>query len=724
MTDIKSYIDSVISGAAEVRDKEAAYLSRLAPNVIEWVTGSEYWNVTSTFEHWRQYQILRDLFNLRCRICNPNTPEAVDCWGKSRTELESEVLLVWSEDVGDFVCPKCRTTQYEFFADGLMRPYNEAVVIAGMRSGKSYLGGHIGGYIEHCCSALSVRSRGYLQRYLRQEKSEWFEVTFAASTATQAQQTIYAKYREMRAGSPWMNRYVGWVREQERRQIGQGEKWSYRINDDAILDGWAKVRYNRVASDSSGIAGKTRIMSSIDEWARLMDTEGTRSSLELYRVLNQSLKTVRANVDSHKLPPFLGMMVNVTSPLAQDDPAMQTFIKATDGTLSRTYGWKGPTWKFNPQLGREAFDEEFAKDPVGAERDYGANPPNAETPFVDDPIRFWKTIDWNKKPVVSFTETYLTDKTEKSYIGAEVAKCDLDIENTYYLFGDAGLNWDSFALVGGHPEWMDASEVTPDFGGKDVDVTVNLETGRIKPPGMDVIWPEELGTYVQPNVGPDGPQWGKRLTGRIGNPDSYQGQILVTVIDFATRIIPSHSRDIWFQSIVNVVADLKSRIRIASIFFDHWNSPASIQQIRDIGIPADTKTLRPESFMSFLRMAYNGRLRMLPPSPDDLVAITRSGSLQLGTSQELMSGSSIALVELMKLNRSADLRRFFNPAKGVVRGRDSDDIARCVVGVHQAVQDSIVDDLSNSKKRQELRKRQQATESILSGGVFNSGRGF
>jgi hypothetical protein len=58
------------------------------------------------------------------------------------------------------------------------------------------------------------------------------------------------------------------------------------------------------------------------------------------------------------------------------------------------------------------------------------------------------------------------------------------------------------------------------------------------------------------------------------------------------------------------------------------------------------------------------------------------------------------------LSRSADLRKFTNPLKGTIRGRDSDDVARCIVGAHYVVQDTIVDELANTKKKRNIRKRQ------------------
>lgn len=733
---MSSRIDGVIQGAQRERDVDVEYLKEPAPNIIEWVTGIDYWNVPSTFEHSRQYQILRDVFNLRCPICNSMREEDIDCWGKSRLYLESETLLVWSESEQDFVCPHCRTTQREFYEDRVLTPYNEMIVIAGMRSGKSFTGAHIGGYFEHFLITRGMRGRGAIQRLLRQEKSEWFEVTFAASTATQAAQTIYAKYREMRNNSPWVRRYMEWVKEEEKKQIGRGhDKWKYRINDDAILDGWLMCRFNRIASDSAGIAGKTRIMASIDEWARLIDTEGTRSAQELYRVLNQSLKTVRASQELNGLPSFLGLMINVTSPLAQDDPAMQTYYKAEAGELKKTYGWKGATWEFNPHMPEHLFDEEFVKDPIAAARDFGASPPNADMPFVDDPLRFWKSIDWDREPIAEFMETYLNDATGKQYVGIDLKRCALDQVNTYYIFGDAGLSWDSFALVCAHPAWVRADTLETEGEDEDGERQRKLTEGahgrgRVEPfTQFDVVMAEDMGTYMGSglSVGADAPiimsaQENQRrmlqafATTPSGSiPYDHRGEMLATVIDFAVRIVPTNERDIWFNAVVNVIEQLRKKVRIAAIAFDRWNSESTIQQIRSMGIMATKVTLKPEHFMGFLRMTYNGRVSLLAPRTSDMIGLTEKGSLVVGTPQEQMEGRSVALVELLKLSRTPDLRKFHNPNKGKVRGRDSDDLARCFIGVHHLVQNSIVDELAETKKRRAVRKRQVATDTSMVG---------
>lgn len=687
-------IDNSIIHGSSIVDNDLDYLSQCAPNIIEWVTGVNYWNVPSTFDHLGQYQQLRDIYNLRCKLCNSQKPEDISCWDKSRLYLESENLLIWDNEYKDFVCPKCGNTMTEFIDDGLIIPYNECILIVGMRAGKSYTIANIGGYIEHFIISQGIKGTGVLQTTFGQEKSEWFECTYAASTATQAETTVYAKYREMRKNSPWISKYMEWVRKKEKMQIGAKEPWKYKVKDNSIDDGWIKVRFNRIASDSSGIAGKTRLFGSIDEWARLVDTEGTRSQGELYRVINQSLKTVRTYTDYNNMKTWpVGFMGNVTSPIAQDDPAMTHKNKASKGELKRTYWLHCATWDYNPFQPREAFNDEYEKDPVGAERDYGANPPNAATPLVNDPLRFWKSIDFDRKPIATFKEEYRTDPTGELYVAASLENCEFIPGVNHYIFGDAGQSWDSFALVCGHPEWINSDRLTED--------KIPEAKGRIEPTnsinkyGISENSPMALG--LKPNI----IEKTKPLVS-----SKHPDEMLITVIDFAMRIIPTVSREIWFQCVVDIIRNLKDRIKIATVCFDRWSSTNTIQQIRDMNIMSYQHTLKAENFVSFVRLACNNRVSMLPPHEDDKLDIDDKGNLILSKSQINMSGEGVCIVEIMKLNRSPDLKKVYNPNKGKKRGVDSDDIAHCASGVHYLIQESVIDRMADTKKKKEIRKRQ------------------
>ena len=108
LDDLSKSIDQKLSGVG-FADKETTYLSKFAPNAIEFVTSSNYWGATATYDYPVQYQIIRDLFNLRCPNdgCNDQSPSAKLCFGKSRETLQAENLLVWTDADNDFKCPKC-----------------------------------------------------------------------------------------------------------------------------------------------------------------------------------------------------------------------------------------------------------------------------------------------------------------------------------------------------------------------------------------------------------------------------------------------------------------------------------------------------------------------------------------------------------------------------------------------------------------------------------------
>ena len=91
--DMLSSVDDTVDMYIGKRD-ESVNLGK-AVNIVEWVIGQEYLAQPQLFEYKRQYQVLRDFFQLRCPLCNPQGKEYVDVWDKGREYLESENLLVW-----------------------------------------------------------------------------------------------------------------------------------------------------------------------------------------------------------------------------------------------------------------------------------------------------------------------------------------------------------------------------------------------------------------------------------------------------------------------------------------------------------------------------------------------------------------------------------------------------------------------------------------------------
>lgn len=631
----------------------------VATNIIQWVADPRFLNFPEVYAHWGQYQLLRDLCQIRCPICNPVDPHSEGpgrCWGKSRTELEDEVLFEWQVGQRDYVCPKCRGTRNEFLTDGLLIDYSILLACVGGRGGKSASIGIFATYLEHRLACMAGWQRDALARLLGQAPMTTFDVAFLAVSATQAERTIWDYYTGFRGDSQWFRRYVTKIKELARSQPSTGQRpWEYKELTKSVENGLIGISFQSLHSNSASLAGATRIAAFVDELARFDTTESKRSADEVWRVMTLSLKTVRRAAEVRRLPKILfGAKFATSTPISMDDKMMTLLGKS--GELANVLALKMATWDFNPQLPKEAFAEEYAEDPIQAERDFGANPPLTVTPLIEDVPRFAKSIEPKLLPSVEFKTVYPEDAFGRQYVGVEFVDSIISPEVPRFICFDAGETRDSFAGAMGYPVWV---EVEPDPGSRD-----------------------------------------KRR------------RILLTVYDWVLRILPQEKpkRTVWFESVVEIVKQLKENFKISRVTFDRWNSSSLIQSIRATGVPADQESITAADFVSFKAESYMGRIKLLPPEPEDRMSFDDHGALKLGTTPDKLSPQGVAIYELVKLSRSPDLKRVFNPNKGKRRGYDSDDVAQVVVGVHKQIQLAMSDDPTKMGRKDRLRREQAGAE--------------
>jgi len=641
---------------AQKDDPERAALAVPAPNAIEWVVGKQWLNLSSTYKHTRQYQIIRDLFQLRCPICNPGgaimSQEASEahpgnCWGKSRMELEDEVLLRWAQDYEEDRCPKCGITRSEFEEDGLITAFDCLHLVCGMRSGKSVLAGLTTTYAEHRILTLALTEPGGIQGYLGMPTAEQLEMTLLASTDVQSQDTIWAKYRNYRELSPWFRRYVPWVKEQEKIQVTPPgmQPWSYSEGDKKIRNGLHKLLINSLNSNSGGLVGKTRLLSGADEIGRMRQTDSAQGANEIYRGLENSLRTVRSRAKDRKKAPWLGLMLSVTSPLAHEDKAMKLLRIGQSGRVGGMLAYHYATWDFNPFEPRENFDEEFMKDSVGAERDFGARPPMAAYPLVADPDRFLRNAAGAQQPTASFTYPTHVDATGQEYIGVELSHAQLipvdrasrsaAQKTPYFCAFDAGKNFDAFAGACAHGEWRE---------------------------------------------------------------DSDGNTVLTTVFDWLIRIIPmGKGVEVHFDSVFELIKALSKKQMISRVEFDRWQSVQIIQQIRHIGVAAEQRPVKDADMRMFASDGLLGRIQMLPPEEDDD---------ERDPPQKSPAGA--AYYELFHLECDPKTAKVYNPRKGERKGWDSDDTSRVIAHCHKLVQMTGYTTKASDSSREARRARAEA----------------
>jgi len=657
-------------------------LKRRAPNAIAWVAGKEFLNQPKIYTHRRQYQVIRDFFQLRCPICNRGTP---DCWNKTTEELKAEVLLEFNEARQEDVCGGCGLSRSELEDDGLLRRYDTMVGIAGMRSGKSVCAGFIGTYLRHILTVLGIEGKGALHNIFNILPTQPLELGFVATTNTQSNQTIWANFFNQCKDSPWFKAYVKWVkrRENEQPKIQGVKNWRYNENESLIEDGWAFFNCASLHSNSSSLAGRTRVGFLVDELSRFNTGESKMGADEVWAVFEHSLKTVRGAKLKYKgIPAFLGCAITVTSPISIEDKAMLLYNQGR--TLPSWFVWKYPTWLFNPEQPRENFDVDYAADTVMAERDFGANPPNASTPLVEQPLLYAAGIDWTAKPTASFSYYEHVTPTGQQYVAARYEHSIVNQSRPLYIFGDAGVRFDQFALVACSARWID--------GLRKYDAA-DIENDRVQ---------RHLDYLMQ--RAPGSPE-----------PDPFKELALVTYHEWSLRIIPSQTQSVWFDSVVEIIREISKRRKIAMVGFDHWNSQSTLQQIQQMNIPTQIVSLKAEDHLRLVQDVYTYRCRPLPWLESDGMTLDEFGTLKLTTEGENLSSEAATTYELFRLERSEDLKRVFNPRKGKVRGRDSEDLANCFVGAHRLVQESL--GLTRPDRKIEKQSREIAGAARFRGGL-------
>lgn len=642
-------------------DSERAYLKVPAPNVIQWVIAREYLNSPSLYEYTRCYQVIRDVFQLRCPNCNPQDPSAIDCWNKSKDYLESECLLEWSSDHEDDVCPKCRHTRTDFIVDGKFQRINQMHLVCGQRAGKSITAALAGTFVEHRLITIGLSHPGGLRGYLGLTVSDPIEMGFLASNETQSKDTIWAKFLAFRRDSPWFRRFVPWVKDQQRLQaMPEGMKrWEYEESNQKILNEHPDIFIilKSQNSNSSGLRGCTRIFGGLDEIAFMMDGDSRISADEIYRAVNNSLVTVRSRAKLHNRPPWLGLLCSVSSPRHKDDKAMRLLRTApqTEGMVAYHYA----TWEFNPYEPRANFDDEYAKDPVGAERDFGARPPLTSHPLIQDVSR-WRTsvISTGLSPTALFNYD-LFQQDGRDYVGVEVQTAWLQTNGARFVAFDAGKSFDAFAGACAHAE-----------------ILVDEVTGA---------------------------------------------QRVITVFDWVIRILPAVGTEVYYESVFNVLQALRQKHNIIRCEFDRWNATHLIQQVRRLGVHCEEVNNKNEDYIRFRADAFNGLVKMLPPSAEDM---NEAGEWIIDP--PYMSAESCALYEIEVLEEDPETRKVFNPRKGEQRGWNSNDVAEVIVHAHKMVQESGYTKREGTNSKDDVRKRSEADSVRYStakqGGVFSPGR--
>jgi len=348
------------------------------------------------------------------------------------------------------VCPKCKRAKWDLIQNHGLNNFIELVNVLGQRSGKSSTAASYAGYASHCL----MKFPRLADLTSAMQKSTELTGTFVSLTYNKAASLLWTPYINGINESTWWNEY-------HRMLDFHSEKYGmelYRKKDEFIKWYHKGIKFYPSGPKSSTLRGDTRVLAAIDELGLFPlpkgdaeeDEQSERANAdEAHKSLTRSLTTVQGVQLSLlkkgiNCPPAL--MLGVSSPYSIKDKVMRLLEDSRVGAGKKyILGIQLPTWKVNPNLGRDtptialAYEQNYEK----ADRDYGANPPRVHQTFIKPgqvPFAIFKTKN-------SHEIQYQYDKPGLLY-----AKVIQHYTPKYpsIVCLDAGHANNSFTLVGGH----------------------------------------------------------------------------------------------------------------------------------------------------------------------------------------------------------------------------------------------------------------------------------
>lgn len=466
--------------------------------------------------------------------------------------------------------------------------YKEAVVIAGMRSGKSVIGGVIGSFLLQ--KLLGMDDPG---AQLGQLPGQKFSAEYIATSEQQSKQTAFSNFETIITTTPWWRKYISYLCD---RETTEGKETLYQHHMRSINFPEKNLEILSLHSNSASIAGLTAFFVCFDEMSRFDISEGEiqqrsekRSAQAVYYTAARAAKTLKD----------FSRIVTITSPMYETDFGMQLLYMAKEvkgGTglkvinalreryitrVSNIIGYHYSTFEANPKTPEdpngftEADFQTEKSNYLTYMRDYLAIPPSAISPFFDLPERISNSVTPNYNPIVSFSNEIMTESVgyeTRNYIGKKVYIVNPNKIRKFFVCCDQGAVKDSFAVAMGH------AEVT-----------------KVKIPGAQ------------------------------GNStDTTRHKI---IIDFVEAWKPNKEDRVTvsFQNVEDVIRTLNSYFYIDKVIFDNWHSTESIERLFSEGVVTRKLGATVEMYETMKLLIYSGMVEL----PDNDLLLTELRQLNL-----------------------------------------------------------------------------------------------
>ncbi len=412
-----------------------------APNVVDWLLKDEFLGCEPPYLE--QALICVKLFAEYCPHCSDTE------WMETENHEPQEGLGALLEKVTMFnfgVCPSCGTHRSDAIAEGDLNFYNELACLAGQRSGKSIVTAMASTYITHRILKMQKPTEVF-----RVGKGQILHGTFVALTQGQAKDTLWEPFYGYLLESPWFKKYHALLRHYEKKYHQE----FFKLKDTFVLYRHRALTVYPAGPDKRILRGRTRIFGAIDEIGWFDNNKGTNKvkidANGVYEAMVRSLATVRSSEERLVAMKYdqaiTAYMLNISSPSSIRDKICELVRQAQNSV--KTLGVHAPTWKMNPNITRQSgfLLEEYRKDPITAQRDYGAEPPLSANAFINNKDMIQEALNpKTRNPIKYRLEEIKIGKEKYRYASVDkIRTC----ARASMLALDAGFTNNSFSLVVG-----------------------------------------------------------------------------------------------------------------------------------------------------------------------------------------------------------------------------------------------------------------------------------
>ncbi|WYW01874.1 terminase large subunit [Pseudomonas phage vB_PpuM-Pori-4] len=427
------------------------------PNVFEWTTSKMGAKMKP---YARQYEVMIKSCSEWCPPCTKKRwPKHKMGFAKSFHYSPALPVDFDVANIDDYVqhlengrCPCCKKRKSELVRSGQLPLVTELDMCLGQRAGKSATIYSLIPYLIHRWLKVPspVQALGLLDNTL-------LSGVVVALTYAKATSLLWQPIHNAISNTGWFKEYNALL---NHYQEFYGEEF-FKLKDSFVQYGHRNMIFSPSGPNKRTLRGETRIWTGTDEIGFFYhgddgDDKERASANEVYVSLGNSLFTVKKAAETALLSGMDGipmtLMANISSPSSYKDKIMSLIREFENEPTVVTMHL--PTWEFNPKTSKGDFKKEYAADPVKADRDFGANPPMSENPYLPDLEPMKRQVLKSQRNMVEYEYKLIkaTNGAPQRYAKIKRLREFMDKVPKHVMTIDAGHSNNSFALTVGYPE--------------------------------------------------------------------------------------------------------------------------------------------------------------------------------------------------------------------------------------------------------------------------------